>query len=198
MHGAGGVPGTGGAPATGGAFGTGGAPGTGGSASPGSVVLQIVLPPGRTYCDENPSCIGVQHLTLLTASGQPVNFGSSLGCGISCEACAAIPCPELPVIACPAGPFGVSVESYTLTWDGSYTEQDSCRPSGSSLTQSCYASKFAAPGTYVARFCATPGTLALTDGGPAYTCTATGTQECVEVGFLFPSPQPVTITLPVD
>ncbi len=194
MHGAGGVPGSGGVPATGGAFGTGG---TGGSASPGTVTLQIVLPPGRTYCDENPSCIGTQHLTVLTASGQPLSLGGGIGCGVSCDTCAPIPCPEVPVIACPAGPFGVSVQGYAFTWDGGYTDQESCSPTNTTVAQSCFASKFATPGTYVARFCATPGTLAPTDGGAPY-CTSTGSQECMEVGFLFPASNPVLITLPVD
>jgi hypothetical protein len=101
------------------------------------------------------------------------------------------------VIACPAGKYGVSVDSTTTTWDGSYTEQDSCAPSVGALAVSCTASKFATPGTYVARFCATPGTLAPTDGGAPY-CTTTGYEECVEVPFSFPASQPVTITLPVD
>ncbi len=52
-------------------------------------------------------------------------------------------------------------------------------------------------GTYVARFCATPGTLGTSDGGPPV-CTPTGPQECVEVPFAFPSSQPVVITLPTD
>jgi hypothetical protein len=192
-HGTGGAPGTGGVPATGGAFGTGGA---GGSGSPGTTTLQIVLPPGRTYCDENASCSSTEHLTIVTTSGQPLSL-YGFGCGIDCSTCAPVPCPEIPVIACPAGKVGVSVDSYNFTWDGSYTEQDACEPSGSSAAVSCYASKFAVPGTYVARFCATPGTLSPTDGGPPY-CTATGYEECVEVAFAFPASQPVTITLPVD
>src|SRR6185437_6318321 len=98
--------------------------GTGGSAgSPGTVTLQIALPAGETFCDENRSCTSTQHLTIMTASGQPLALGSA-GCGVQCSSCASIPCPELPVIACPAGNWGTAVSSSNFVWDGSYTEND--------------------------------------------------------------------------
>jgi hypothetical protein len=62
---------------------------------------------------------------------------------------------------------------------------------------SCTRSRFAPAGNYVARFCATPGTLGTSDGG-APVCTATGPEECVEAEFVFPSSRPVIITLPTD
>jgi hypothetical protein len=132
----------------------------------------------------------------MTASGEPLTLGS-VGCGLDCATCAAIPCPETPVIACPAGNWGTGVTDYSLTWDGSYTVSGSCEPSGASVAISCTGSRFAPAGDYVARFCATPGTLGTTDGG-ATVCTATGQQECVEVPFVFPSSRPVIITLPTD
>jgi hypothetical protein len=59
------------------------------------------------------------------------------------------------------------------------------------------ATTIAPVGTYVARFCATPGTLGTSDGG-AQSCAVTGAQECVEVQFDFPSSQPVLVALPSD
>jgi hypothetical protein len=44
----------------------------------------------------------------------------------------------------------------------------------------------------MARFCATPGALGTTDGG-APSCATTGTEECVEVHFDFPSSQPFLV-----
>jgi hypothetical protein len=103
------------------------------------------------------------------------------------------------VIACPAGNFGEAVGSYDSTWDGSYVENGGCGPTGPAAGPSlaCVSREFASPGMYVARFCATPGTLSAPDGG-FQTCAATGPQECVEVGFAFPATQPVVIALPTD
>ena len=193
----GGTPGagTGGAPGSGGTPGMGGVRGTGGSAgSPGTVTLQIALPAGETFCDENPSCTSTQHLTIMTAAGQPLALGSA-GCGVQCSSCASIPCPELPVIACPAGNWGTAVSSSNFVWDGSYTENDACEPSGASVAISCTASKIAAAGIYLAQFRATPGTLSVTDGG-AELCTVTGAETCAQVEFTFPASQPVVLNVP--
>ena len=70
----------------------------------------------------------------------------------------------MPVIACPAGNYGVAVTDYDVTWDGSYVESGACEPSGASPPLMPDA-KVAPAGTYVARFCATPGTLSTPDGG---------------------------------
>jgi hypothetical protein len=196
--GTGGATGTGGTGGTTGTGGTGGTTGTGGATggSPGTVTLRINVPPTQTFCDENPSCSSTQHLWVMTASGQALTLGS-VGCNISCSACAGLPCPELPIVACPAGNYGVAVTDYDFTWDGSYLESSACEPSGASIALSCLDAKVAPAGTYVARFCATPGVLNTTDGGVP-SCTPTGPQECVEVRFDLPSSQPVVITLPTD
>jgi hypothetical protein len=187
--------GTAGAGGSGGVTGTGGAAGAG-ATSPGTVTLQVTLPPGRSYCDENASCGSTQHLAVETSSGLPLALGT-IGCAVPCSTCAAVPCVEPQFVNCPAGSFGVAVTGSSLTWDGSYAEPGGCEPNGSSASISCLTATFAAAGTYVARYCATPGTLATTDGGAPY-CTATGPEECVEVPFTFPSSQPITITLPTD
>ena len=176
-----------------GAAGTGGT-GDSGSTSPGTVTLHLVLPPGQTFCDENPSCSSTQHLWVSTGTGAPLSLGS-VGCATSCSTCVPTACPQIPVF-CPAGNFGVAVNDSDFTWDGSHVESGSCENT-SAAAIACVASKFAAPGIYVARFCATPGTLSEPDGG-AQRCTPTGTQTCVEVSFDFPSSQPVVISLPSD
>ncbi len=133
----------------------------------------------------------------MTASGQALSLGS-VGCSISCSSCTGNLCPEVPVIACPVGNYGVAVTDYDVTWDGSYVESGACEPSGASAAISCLDAKVAPAGTYVARFCATPGILSTPDGGGFQSCTTTGPQECVEVRFELPSAQPVVITLPTD
>jgi hypothetical protein len=178
---------------SGGSLGSGG---TGGSrsTSPGTVTLQLALPPGQTFCDENPSCSSTQHLWVSTSAGAPLSLGS-VGCSTSCSTCVQTPCPELPVIACPAGNYGSAVTDSTFTWDGSYVENGSCENS-SAAAIACVASRFAAPGNYLARFCATPGTLSRPDGGVQPLCTPTGAQICVDTSFALPSSQPVMIVLP--
>jgi hypothetical protein len=190
----GGTTGSGGTTASGGISGTGG----GGGRSPGMTTLRLTLPPTQSFCDENASCTTTQHLWILDPAGQPFTLGT-VGCQVDCSSCSGPPCLETPVIACPAGNFGVPVSSSDFVWDGSYVENGGCEPNGPSpgAAIACVSGKFAPPGMYIARFCATPGTLGTTDGG-LQTCTTTGAQECVEVGFGFPATEPVLITLPTD
>jgi len=175
-----------------GSLGSGG-PGGSVSKSPGTVTLQFMLPDGETFCDENASCSVTQHLWVSPSAGSPLMLGS-YGCTTSCSACQPIACPEVALIACPAGNSGAAVTDSTFTWDGSYAENGSCENAAGSIA--CVAFKFAAPGMYVARFCATPGTLTQPDGGVQPLCTPTATQSCVETAFAFPSSQPVVIALP--
>jgi hypothetical protein len=192
--GAGGTTSTGGTTGAGGTIGAGGATSTGGS--PGTATLRISLPPTQSFCDENPSCTTTQHLWISDATGQTLQLGS-VGCQLDCRSCTYPPCPEVPVIACPAGNFGVPVTDYDFTWDGGYVASGGCTGTTGATALACVYGNYASPGKYVARFCATPGTLGTSDGG-APVCTPTGAQECVEVGFLFPSSQPVMITLLTD
>ena len=60
----------------------------------------------------------------------------------------------------------------------------------------CYQPGFAPAGHYVARMCATPGTITTADGGFPSKCTATGAVECVDVPFDFPGSSPIIGTLP--
>jgi len=195
--GTGGSTSSGGTTGAGGIPGTGGVPGTGGS-SAGTTTFRLTLPPTQSFCDENPSCATTQHLWILDSTGQALTLGS-VGCMLQCGSCTYPPCAELPIIACPAGNFGVAVTDSDFTWDGSYVQNGSCSPNGpgAGVALTCVEGMFALPGMYIARFCATPGTIDTPDGGTPV-CTSTGPQECVEVGFAFPASQPVVITLPTD
>jgi len=179
---------------TGGTTGTGGAGGAAGS--PGTVTLQVMFTSGQTFCDENAACSSTQHLSLMTAAGGPLTL-SPTGCITSCATCGPVACPEYATIACPAGNWGTAVTGSTFAWDGTYFESGACEPNGASVAIPCVDTKVAPAGTYIAQFCATPGTLSATDGGGAL-CTATGAEECAAVEFSFPSPQPVVIAFPAN
>ena len=179
---------------TGGTSGTGGAGGSAGS--PGTVTLQVLFGSAQTFCDENAACSSTQHLSLMTAAGQPLTL-SPTGCVTSCATCGPVACPEYATIACPAGNWGTAVTGSTFAWDGTYFESGACEPNGASVAIACLDTKVAPAGTYIAQFCATPGTLSTTDGG-GQLCTATGAEECAAVEFSFPSPQPVVIAFPAS
>ena len=177
--------------------GTGGTGGAGGSAgSPGTVTLQVTFSSGQTFCDENAACSSTQHLSVMTAAGQPLTL-SPTGCVTSCATCGPLACPEYATIECPAGNRGTAVTASTFTWDGTYFESGACEPNGASVAITCVDTKSAPAGTYIAQFCATPGTLSATDGG-GQLCTATGAEECAQVEFSVPSSQPVVIAFPAN
>jgi hypothetical protein len=64
------------------------------------------------------------------------------------------------------------------------------------MGNSCYQPNHVAPGRYVARMCATPGTLSPPDAGFQSTCTASGPAQCADVPFDYPGPTPVVGKLP--
>jgi hypothetical protein len=82
------------------------------------------------------------------------------------------------------------VKTMEFKWDGAAVSQSTC---GNKMT--CYQPGFVKAGHYVARMCATPGTIIPSDGGLP-TCTATGPVECVEVPFDIPGSSTVEGTLP--
>jgi hypothetical protein len=162
------------------------------------VTFDMVLPSGTSFCDENPACGSTQHLWLMDTTGAALSLGPAY-CQTDCSTCQQHACPEYAAILCPAA-SGVAVTDSTFTWDGSYVENGSCvgasAPSGAAPTPvACVSSTYAVPGSYFARFCATPGTLEPGDGGPAV-CTPTGAQQCTQVSFAYPSSGPVVIALP--
>jgi hypothetical protein len=144
--------------------------------------------------------MSTQHFWLADGAAAGLTLGPAY-CSVDCATCSEAACPELGAIQCPAGNVGVAVVSSAFTWDGSYVANGSCAavsgPTGPvSRSVACVRQQFAAPGTYTARFCATPGTLENSPDGGAALCTPSGAQVCTEVGFVYPAVQQIAITLP--
>jgi hypothetical protein len=158
-----------------------------GTKSAGTVTMRLVLPADKAFCDQSSGCESVAHVVVLTPSGGAV--GASVPwCSTTCSAaCMPSPCPG---IACFAQGIALKTTDYP-PWDGSTSGVSTC---GQGTT--CYQPGFIPAGHYVARMCATPGTLATADGGSLPTCTATGPRECVDVPFDFPSATVVEGSLP--
>ncbi|HSS37490.1 MAG TPA: hypothetical protein VLT58_01860 [Polyangia bacterium] len=168
--------------------GSGGKGGTAGS--PGSVTFVLATSPGVSFCDQLSCASQPTHLSITDASGRPVDWSNGR-CGTTdCTTCQQLLCPLAAPVLCPA-PEGYVYTGGTRTWDGSYLATSTC---GTAHT-SCSQPTFAAPGRYVAQFCATPGEVTQSDAAYFPVCTATGTVQCVEVPFDFPSATPVQLTL---
>jgi hypothetical protein len=175
--------GSGGGSGNGGSGGASG--GTGGSSgSPGTTTIELQIAPGNSYCQTG-DCGPVSSIGIEDSNGQSfvLNPGD---CYTQCDSCETLPCPGA---ACQMQ--GYSVTGQTLVWDGTHFTSDSCGPSS---TQ-CYAHSYAAPGTYTAVMCSTPGAL-VKDANDVDQCTSSGPVECVEVSFQFPSATPAVGTLP--
>jgi hypothetical protein len=157
--------------------------------SPGTVTFRLMLPPTRSFCDSVSSCGVNGHITFTTSGGEGLDIGPRW-CTTQCSSqCTPSPCPLFPCTV----PTGVAVTQVEQSWDGAYADSSTC---GNAMA--CYIPKFARPGRYVARMCATPGTLTITDSAPApASCTPTGPAECVDVPFDFPGASPVEASLPV-
>jgi hypothetical protein len=174
--------------------GTTGAGGTGApsfayvDASPGTVSVHLVVPAeAGPFCDVVPPvCNDVQHhFTILTSDRRQLALDPNV-------ACAAPACGGEAPHCTPPPPAAFS--SSDLKFDGAFYPDLRVDGSGRTTCLACPSTKYAAPGRYIARLCATPGTFAEADGG-APSCHPTGAEVCVEVPFDFPGPA-VTITLP--
>lgn len=131
-----------------------------------------------SQCGEGPS------IDIEDSSGHSL-FTVSAGCtSVSCDTCTTSPCPGF---ACQM--IGIAVSGATLDWDGRYNVTSSC---GSGT--SCVTHTYASPGKYTAKMCATPGTLAGSDGGDQQ-CVTSGPPKCGSVVFDFPSTTPVAGTI---
>jgi hypothetical protein len=154
-----------------------------GAGSPGTVTLRLSLP-AATYCDN--FCGSPPHIRIFTSDGQEIQ-PEAPACSVLCDPCKATLCPP---ITCPAG--GRTVDGAELPWDGRVYAASTC---GAGRT-ACYRPTFLPPGKYVARLCATPGTVsAATDGYPSF-CTPNQVQQCIEVPFDFPAAGVVAGSLP--
>jgi hypothetical protein len=151
-----------------------------GGSSPGTVTLRLVLPSTQSFCDEV-ICGPPPHIAILTTTGQLVPTTMPF-CSTPCSTdCKPVSCGGLG--AC--GARGLAFSGAELTWDGSTYPTSTC-----GAGTACYTPQFVAPGRYVARMCATPGTVVTPDGGEA-ACTTTGVTQCVDVAFDLPGPSPV-------
>jgi hypothetical protein len=152
--------------------------------SPGTVTLRLELTPGQSFCDVVDGCSYPTHVVIGKEPGNWLSVGAASACGVDCSTCAAQPCPALPPIVCAAVATGVALTNVEATWDGSYVESSTC---GGGTP--CHGTRFVPPGRYVARLCATPGTLT------NFICTSTGPQECVDLPFDLPGPSPIVVPL---
>ena len=166
------------------------------SVSPGMVSFRLLLPPTRSFCDQQQICGGPfpSHIGFTTESGEPLPTTTTGWCPQQCSNPS--PCPLIPPLICLGPPTGVAVTKVEGSWDGSSVEWSTFGDG-----TSCYSSTYVLPGRYVAWFCVTPGNLTETDrgpdgGAPTPTCTATGPQECVQVQFNIPGPSPIEVALP--
>ena len=158
-------------------------------ASAGTVTFHIVLPSTQSFCDQISVCADrPSHIMVMDGAGGLLDLTVPFFCGCSSstcqQRCLTIPCGG----AWPAQ----AVTSGDQQWDGVYYGQASSCASG------CVVPFYARPGSYFAQVCASPGTIASSDGG-APVCTQTGSLVCgPNVPFTYPSPTPVVLTLPAD
>ncbi|HXJ19329.1 MAG TPA: hypothetical protein VMT03_03780 [Polyangia bacterium] len=180
---------------TGGSTGAGGSTGTGGATSlgsPGQVTFVLTTPPATSFCDQHTCGGGNLHLSILTTDGTEIGWQGADYCLPSCDLCNPVACPLLAIF-CPA-PEGAAYTGETATWNGIDTNNNlTC----GDAHMTCSSTKFWQPGGYIARFCATPGTVSQPDGGLPV-CSATGAPVCSDTPFSFPSDGTVTLTLPAD
>jgi hypothetical protein len=171
-----------------GSTGTGGGSGLGGS--PGNVTFVLATPPSIPFCDQHTCSGGGEHLSILMTDGTALNWpAGGIVCGMDCSTCRELACPEVAIV-CPA-PEGVVYTGESTSWDGSFIATSSC----GSAHVACSESRYATPGHYVARFCATPGSVSQPDAGLPV-CSATGPAVCTETTFDFPGAGTVQLTLP--
>jgi len=158
------------------------------SASSGTVTFVLTMPTDFSFCDQV-SCSEPlpQHLTIQTPDGEMLSWPAGT-CGTTdCGSCAPLWCP----VACPVA-HGAPYTGETVAWDGSYLRASTC---GASST-TCAQPRYAAPGPYVAQFCATQGTIDQSENGLP-TCTNTASTICTTAPFTYPSAEPIQIELPV-
>ena len=166
-----------------GSGGSGGSSATGGT-SPGTAKLTFKVSSKRTYCAQADCNGNSSHISIKDSSDKTLRLSPG-DCYTPCDTCKMLPCPGA---ACQQ--MGVAVNGDQMIWDGRYFEASTCGQEANCLNK-----KYAAPGKFTARMCATPGTLAK-DQFDVAQCTASGPQECVDVSFDFPGTQTYTGQLP--
>ncbi len=171
---------------TGGSTGTGGT--VGGSSSPGTVTFVLTTPAGTSFCDQITCGGGNPHLSILTTDGTALNWQGGGSCTPDCDSCQPVACPEIAIF-CPASQ-GVAYTGGTMTWDGSVTTMSTC----GAAHGACARSGFEHPGQYVAKFCATLGTVSQPDAGLPV-CNGNNVEQCIQTTFDFPAAGTVQLAL---
>jgi len=165
-----------------------------GEQSPGQATLEFLVDPARPFCDQTSSCEpGPVHIMLLTADGQPIGALPPATCSATpppCEQVCRGPQNSCITSICASG--AVAFAGQVMNWDGAYQEQVACG------TTTCVRSRFVPAGHYLARMCASPGTLSPSDGIQPASCTPAGSTECVTVPFDIPAPDVVVGQLPAN
>ena len=157
------------------------------ASSPGAVTLRLLLQSSQTFCDQVQPCGGSAHVAIRNDDGHWLRTEQgwcATPCSKECQH------PACPTIACAGPGTGVEIHEIEQTWDGAYLESSYCGD-----TIACYTPRFAPPGHYVARLCATPGALSTSSAG-APTCSLLAESKCVEVPFDLPGPSPIEAYLP--
>ena len=175
--------GAGGADANaGGASGAPGSSASGGSAACGPIVKFRLLawhPDGGKPVDYCAVCGRVD--SIRAPGGEAVELKN--WCEVDCTTCQLALCPL--IIACP--PVYLPLEGAEYSWDGSYFVPGTCGADAQCAKLQC-----AAVGSHwVATLCALPST----GQNSAGECVSTGPRQCVDVGFDYPTADPVVATL---
>ncbi|HEV8247897.1 MAG TPA: hypothetical protein VGP93_19115, partial [Polyangiaceae bacterium] len=128
------------------------------------------------YCLGGQSACNIDWFWLLDTEGNTMSTGLSCG-ATSCDGCLATGCPLICLTPSPLSPEGDQA-----TWNGVRYVEDTCGEGTLCQQPSC-----AAPGDYVARFCAYP--LVGAGGSPGFDECSRAAQDptCVEVPFSYPS-----------
>ena len=162
---------------------TGGVPANLGDKSSGNVTFELAVSATKSYCATSTNCSAADLVAVLDGDGNPVRRGVVDCAAVACDTCAA---PGCLGIDCPSR--GEPVTEQRLSWDGAVNVQSTC---GAMMT-SCSGRAYVRPGKFVARMCATPGTLT---AGDVPECVPSGPPACVDVPFEYPSSAVVRGTL---
>jgi hypothetical protein len=163
-----------------------GDPMSGPAVSPGTVTFRLLLPSTRSFCDTVSGCLGPpEHLSIRDGLGNWLSLTTGW-CEPECGGgCGPYACPTLYCGSVQA----VAVTEIERTWTGAYFPQSTCGQT------TCFDSRWAPPGHYVAGLCATPGVPSSNESG-AQTCLEATAPECVEVAFDIPGPPVIELSLP--
>jgi hypothetical protein len=158
-------------------------------ASVGTTTFSVVLPQNESFCDQIGPCSGAPaHLQITDSTGQYLyDQTASFFCYCDESNCL----QSCLTIACIGPGDGVAITGGDQAWPGVYyAPSDRCGSTCGTVPH------YLPPGQYIAQFCATPGTLENSDGGPP-ACTKTGNLVCgPNVPFTYPSDTPIVLMLP--